>query len=222
MLGFQWKHFANFNLAIKDNLEIIVVDDGSKSHPAKLVNRPEGLPAFSIFRILHDIRWNQDAARNIGAHEARAPWLLLTDIDHLVPEQTLSDLYVMRKNEKSFYSFPRIKYGGQGPTVPHRNSYFMAKTLYWKIGGHDEDFAGIYGKDILFRKRANRLAEERFLSDSPLIRLGTETIRDAGTHTISRRNSLARRVWGYLLEFLKKLGLWRGVQTLKCEYTKVH
>lgn len=220
MLAFQWRYVANFDADVKANVEIIVVDDASRSHPAAEIARPKDLPAHSIYRIRHDVRWNQDAARNIGAHEARGKWLLLTDIDHVVPQQTIRSLMQMVKNDDAFYSLARVKFDDQSPRESHPNSYFMTRALYWKIGGHDEDFAGIYGKDFLFRKRAQRIGQEIFVPDAHLARVGRATIADAGTETISRNNTLLQRIWGYLLEFLKALGLWRGVQTLTCEYTK--
>ena len=221
MLELQWKEIAAYPVSLKQNLEIVVVDDGSPGRPAADVEKPQGLPRHSIFRIDRDIRWNQDAARNIGAHEAQSPWLLLTDIDHVVPAETLDQLIVMERDPSVFYTFARIKFATGDRREPHPNSYFMTKELYWAIGGHDEDYAGIYGKDFLFRKRAHRHTSEVVLHDAPLARVGSALVGDAGTRTISRQNSFRQRVWGYLLQWLKAMKLWRGVQTLTESYRRV-
>lgn len=221
MLELQWREIAQYPAGIKKALEVIVVDDGSPAHPAAEVVRPRGLPRHSIFRLDQDIRWNQDAARNIGAHEASSPWLLLTDIDHVVPLATVMKLLEGEHDSSVFYTFGRVKYGTQEVREPHPNSYFMTKELYWEIGGHDEDYAGIYGKDFLFRKRALRHTREVVLPDAPLARVGTATVPDAGSRTITRNNTLAQRVWGYVLQWLKALRLWRGVQTLTESYRRV-
>lgn len=221
MLEFQWEQMAQYPAAIKEAIEVIVVDDASPRHPAHEVPRPEGLPPVSLFRIDHDVRWNQDAARNIGAYEARSPWLLLTDIDHVVPAESLQAIVERARDEKHFYSFARTKFFGSHPQEPHPNSYLMTKSLYWSIGGHDEDFAGIYGKDFLFRKRAMKKAREVFLPDVVLARVGSTAIQDAGTTTIPRTNSRQQQVWGYLLEGLKALRLWRGVQALSHPYRRM-
>ena len=221
MLELQWTQISKYPLALKQKIEVIVVDDGSPAKPASEVARPKNLPEHSIFRIDRDIRWNQDAARNIGAHEAVSPWLLLTDIDHVIPEETLFQLVDMDKDPSVFYTFSRIRFATGEPRESHPNSYFMTKELYWEIGGHDEDFAGIYGKDFLFRKRAHRHTREVVLHDAPLARVGPTMVPDAGTRTISRKNTLHRRVWGYLLEWLKAARLWRGVQTLTESYRRV-
>ena len=221
MLELQWREIASYPAEIKAELEVIVVDDGSPQFPAVDVRRPSGLPAFSIFRVNEDIRWNQDAARNIGAHEARAPWLLLTDIDHVVPASSLVAILEGERSEQSFYTLGRIKFYGGEARESHPNSYLMTKKLYWDIGGHDEDYAGVYGKDFLFRKRALGRSNEVHLPEIVLARVGTSAVKDAGTTTITRKNTLHRRVWGYLLEWLKAMKLWRGVQTLSYPYKKV-
>ena len=227
MLELQWREISRYSENLKDMIEIIVVDDGSRVSPASEVERPAQLPRHSIYRIAQDNPWNQDAARNIGAHEAAAPWLLLTDIDHVVPQVTLESLVHMQKDSSVFYTLGRVKFsGGEIGTNSeirgsHPNSYVMTRKLYWDIGGHDEDYAGIYGKDFLFRKRALRKANEVHLEKLYLARVGSSTVRDAGTHSITRENTFRNRIWGYLLEFLKEVRLWRGVQALTYEYRKV-
>jgi len=221
MLALQWKEISQYPQSVKDAIEVIIVDDASSVSPASDVLRPEGLPRISIFRIATDVRWNQDAARNIGAYEAHGPWLLLTDIDHMVPASTLIQLRDMEKDESVFYSLGRTKFDGGGMREPHPNSYVMTKKLYWDIGGHDEDFAGIYGKDFLFRKRALATTREVLLPGIVLARVGSTLIPDAGTTVISRKNSLRHRVWGYVLPWLKARRLWRGVQTLRHDYHRV-
>jgi hypothetical protein len=221
MLALQWKTMAEYSSELKEHLEVIVVDDGSPQFPASEVERPRDLPKHSLFRIDYDIRWNQDAARNIGAHEATSNFLLVTDIDHLVPAAMLETLLRFSGDEAKFYTFPRIKFDDGTAREPHPNSYFMTRALYWRIGGHDEDFAGIYGKDYLFRKRAQRLSGEVEIENCFLARVGPATVGDAGTMTITRHNTLKQRMWGYVLELLKSLGLWRGVQTLTHPYTRV-
>jgi len=221
MLELQWKEIAKYPASLKREIEVIVVDDCSPTRPASEVARPRNLPRHSIFRLDRDVRWNQDAARNIGAHEAHGSWLLLTDIDHVVPKGTLAHLVDMDKDPSAFYTFSRIKFATGDEREPHPNSYFMTHELYWAIGGHDEDFAGIYGKDFLFRQRAHRFTKEVILHGAPIARVGSTMVSDAGTRTISRRNTLSQRVWGYVLEWLKSVRLWRGVQTLTESYHRV-
>ena len=221
MLEFQWNQIAGYSPAVRRRIEVVVVDDASPRSLAASVPRPKNLPEHRIYRIAKDIPWNQDAARNIGAHEASAPWLLLTDIDHVVPEETLRGLLDMEKDPKVFYTLGRTKFFTDDVREPHPNSYVMTRDLYWAIGGHDEDYAGIYGKDYLFRKRALKHTREVHLSDLTLARVGTSNIPDAGTMTVTRQNTRLATLRGYLLQVLKAVRLMRGVQTLRSEYSQV-
>lgn len=221
MLALQWEQLSSYPASVLERIEVIVVDDASPRFPAADVVRPATLPAVSIFRIDNDIPWNQDAARNIGAHQASASWLLLTDIDHVIPLPTLTQILDMPREDSALYTFGRIKFESGEPRDPHPNSYLMTKRLYWAIGGHDEDYAGIYGKDYLFRRRALAQAQEIPLLDYPLARVGTMTVPDAGTTTISRSNTRGQTLRGYLLQALKALRLMRGVQTLTHAYQRV-
>lgn len=221
MLEFQWKQMASYSAAIRSRIEVVVVDDASSQFPAAAVTRPKMLPAHRVYRIAKDIPWNQDAARNIGAHEARAPWLLVTDIDHVVPEETLKGLLAMELDPQVFYTLGRTKFFSADTREPHPNSYVMTGDLYWSIGGHDEDYRGIYGKDYLFRKAALKKSREVHLAHLSLARVGTTAIPDAGTTTITRRNTRRATARGYLIQGLKALRLMRGAQSLRSEYSQV-
>ncbi len=221
MLEFQWNRIAEYSSAVRARVEVIVVDDASPITPAVSVGRPQSLPDHRVYRIAKDIPWNQDAARNIGAHEASARWLLLTDIDHVVPEETLRGLLDLDKDPTVVYTLGRTKFFTDDVREPHPNSYVMTRDMYWAIGGHDEDYAGIYGKDYLFRKRALKQSRDVHLPDLTLARVGTSNIPDAGTRTITRRNTRLATLRGYVLQGLKAMRLFRGVQTLKAEYSRV-
>jgi len=119
------------------------------------------------------------------------------------------------------YTLGRTKFFSDDVREPHPNSYVMTRDMYWAIGGHDEDYAGIYGKDYLFRKRALKKTREAHLPDLRLARVGTSNIPDAGTRTITRRNTRSATLRGYVIQLLKALRLMRGVQALKAEYSRV-
>lgn len=176
---------------IKSELELIVVDDGSPNGEAQA--REIGLPV-RVFRIDVDIRWNQDAARNIGAHKAEASWLLLTDIDHLVPERTLAWLIDAKLQKKTVYRFSRMTLDAIGKDrltdyKPHPNSWLMMRGMYERIGGYDERFAGHYGTDAEFRDRVIKAAGEPEMLSVPIWRVPRSTIADASTTTYVRKGA---------------------------------
>lgn len=181
MLKEQCRRLAALPETLKARLRLIVVDDGSPEHPA--VWQDVGLP-FSLYRIQVNVRWNQDAARNIAAHHAETPWLLLTDIDHIPPEETLEALVRHTYDGDKVYRFMRMtleKTQRLTPYKPHPNSWFMGRSLYWKIGGYDESFAGLYGTDADFRNRAAAAATAVEMMPHHLIRVPRDTIKDAST-----------------------------------------
>jgi glycosyltransferase involved in cell wall biosynthesis len=157
MLRFQLGRFGDYSQEALDACEIVIVDDCSPVFPARDVIREYDLPNIRLFRLGVDLPWNQDAARNIGAHEARGEYLLLTDIDHVVPESTLLSSATLRTSSACIRSREKRTF----PTklsLPMSTATSCQRSLYWDIGGYDEDFWGAYGSDRLFRTRVLKFA----------------------------------------------------------------
>lgn len=191
MLDRQIDSIAALPKGLRDLMEMIVVDDGSPDKP-KPTYRSPGCP-LRIFRIGQDVKWNQDAARNIAAYEAQARWLLLTDIDHLVPVNTWQLLYQRKLNKDYVYKFGQRKTldrDGPKPKVsdykPHPNSWIMTRGMYWQIGGYDERFAGNYGTDADFRDNILKRTSIELLP-LDIWRVPRTTIPDASTTTLQRK-----------------------------------
>ena len=187
MLREQLKVWSAYAQDLKLNLDVIVVDDGSPTKPAIEALKPV-VPVvfFSLYRVKVDIRWNQDACRNIAAHHARMPWLILTDIDHMIPEATLRALMTVKHDPEKVYRFSRVSAPEMKPYKPHPNSWFMTRRMFDRIGGYDERYAGFYGTDAMFRAGVAREAEIETLKEV-LIRVPREVIPDASTTTYLRK-----------------------------------
>lgn len=150
---------------VSAHLTFIVVDDGSPESPAEeaIVGHP--IPrCFRLFRIEEDRRWNWLAARNIGAHHASEGWLLLTDIDHVVPATTAEALVYGQHDEAVVYAFSRREHTGE-PATPHSASFLMTRQMFWTIGGYDETFSGYYGTDGQYRRRVAKRTKIEVLRD---------------------------------------------------------
>lgn len=183
MLAEQYATFRALPREMKARLHLIVVDDGSPE-PAQ---PPADLGmAFELYRIGIDVRWNQDACRNIGAHHAKTEWMLLTDIDHLIPEKTLERVLTIKLDTRQVYKFSRVSAPDLVPYKAHPNSWLMTREMYDRIGGYDERFAGFYGTDADFRNRVAAEAEIVVLGQ-PLIRVPREVVPDASTTTYERK-----------------------------------
>lgn len=199
----QIAHWWTYAPDLREHLRVIMVDDGSPRHPlAPIIRahyRSQGLPCdMRIFRIEKDVRWNWLAARNIGAYEAGFldseqknqtaippynPWLLITDMDHVVPEVTLRAVIYGNTMADTIYRFSRQEHTGE-IINPHPNSWFYTRAMYWRIGGHDEALSGHYGTDGEYRARCGGTAPIRIISQ-PLIRY--ERLGDSSTRHYERK-----------------------------------
>jgi hypothetical protein len=137
------RRYAEYPADILDHLQFVLVDDGS---PAK-VEIPEDLNLnVLLLRINEDIPWNQPGARNLGVTCARSDKIVLTDLDHEFPAETLREM-IRRKNPgRTMYKVRRYDTSGRRRST-HSNTFFMSRGRFMKLYGYDEEFSGHYGCD---------------------------------------------------------------------------
>lgn len=209
MLARQLEHLAALPADVRSALHLVVVDDGSPTNPAKIHELERtiseepprdgfavatggplstaGLASFQLFRVEVDVRWNWITCRNIGVHEAKTDWVLMTDIDHLIPEATLRRIQEVKLDERSAYRFSRVDAPDLAPYKPHPNSWLMTRRRFDKIGGYDERFSGFYGTDGEFRDRVTANSRSVIMLDEVLIRVPREVVADASTTVYKRK-----------------------------------
>lgn len=194
MLERQFAAWCRYPDFFKRRVEAIVVDDASPRWPALDVPRPEGLLPLSIYRAAEDIPWHQDAARNLGAFVAADGWLFLSDMDHVLTAENLAVLWRAASSTETFYTFDRMDVAtgqpmvdGAGNHKPHPNTYAMHRDLYWKAGGYDEDYCGVYGTDGAFRKQLMKAGKHKHLAAVKVWRVSREVVADASTTTLDRK-----------------------------------
>lgn len=203
--GMLARQFASLSLLAEDvrkALHLIVVDDGSPINPAadyclgaavalpaqaKRSDGLGGLASIQLFRVEVDVRWNWLTCRNIGAHHAKTDWLLFTDIDHLLPEETARFIQETKLDPARSYRFSRVDAPDLTPYKPHPNSWLMTADRFDKIGGYDERFSGFYGTDGEFRDRVKANSREIVMLDQVLVRVPREVIPDASTTAYGRK-----------------------------------
>ena len=178
--------WAGYPEAIRKHVSVILGDDCS---PDPLTVPESPLPT-RVFRIETKVPWNWLAARNIGAHYAQDGWLLLTDMDHIAPAETIESLVIGQHDPNVVYAFSRREHTGIA-IRPHSASFFMTRKLFWRIGGYNEAYSGVYGTDGAYRKRAMSYAPFKLLPQE-LIRY--EYVADSSVTTYERKTPAMREL----------------------------
>jgi glycosyltransferase involved in cell wall biosynthesis len=225
MLRLQLHEWRMFRPAENMVLQAIVVDDGSPRNPAEPVIREYGNVGFQIrlFRIVPNIPWNQDGARNLAMMHVNTEWALLTDMDHMLSRLEVGKMldFVSHKAVQGCYYMPdRVDWDGK-QNHPHANSYIMRKDDFWTMGGYDEDFAGAYGSDGNFRKCMRAGLKELPTHDFKLTRWGSDQISDANTKDWGRKESPFHRSQFPKIEAKAKGPAYKAKNHIRFEYYQV-
>jgi hypothetical protein len=185
MLAKQFASIRELPANLRDLIGVVIVDDGSPTKPAQ----PEDLAGvpLQIYRIGVDVRWNQDAARNIGVAHAENNWLCLTDIDHMVPQRTWEAMVLRNHDKENVYNYARVSAPEMQPYKTHPNSWFMHRDMFERCGGYDERFAGYYGTDGDFKDRVVQNAAKIKMFKEFIIRVPRTVLADASTTTYLRK-----------------------------------
>lgn len=224
MLFHQISKWTALPPEIREALHVIVVDDGSPRWPALGVATRVGgwaddIADFQLFRMKQDVPWNQDACRNLGVKHAQTAWVLLTDMDHVVPVNTWRRLMAGRLEKHKVYRFARCTAPDMLAYKPHPNSWALRSKTFWTCGGYDEALAGNYGTDGDFMVRLRRVAPFVELSEQ-LIRYPRDVIPDASTTTLERKSAEQKAKVHALLRARRDVPDWKP-RTLSFDFERV-
>jgi hypothetical protein len=212
MLAEHVRVWATYPPELQAQLSVIVVDDGSPTSPAVWPPSP-AVASFRLFRTEVDVRWNWLFCRNLGASVATTEWMLLTDIDHVLPVETLRWLVRTDKLEpRIVYRFSRVDAPHNTPYKPHPNTWLLTRNMFDKVGGYDERFSGYYGTDADFRERVHAVARAVVMVPQPLVRYPREVIPDASTTTYGRKETQDRLNVRRIRDARAELGQWRPLR----------
>jgi len=142
-----------------EGFRFLIVDDGSPNGPALPVVEKHGrdLP-IAVYRVMENIPWNWDGARNLAMTVAKTEWVWLLDMDRLVEPEQAAKALALTKRPGEWYRPNQRLTDGRFLNRPHPNCYIVSRTDFWKTGGHDLDFMGFYDKDKQFRLRLEAVA----------------------------------------------------------------
>lgn len=188
----QLLHFAAMDLP--SDVEIILVDDGSNP---PLAHTTEGLfcngsPPYIILQTNDTRPWTQPLARNAGAKLAKGEFLLMTDIDHIVPKRTIEwamnlpwdyarfkrEFGVLDEHGVFTQDIPTLeKYGFDTKRLASRNlklpchtqSMVIRRSVFEATGGYPTDRATSYPThdDGHMKGRIGRVARTQPVTKCP-------------------------------------------------------
>lgn len=104
----QQRIWSEYPADLKVRFHAIVTDDCSPHSPAREVFTPVGNASYQLYRAGVDKRWNWLFCRNLGVAKAKTDWVLLTDIDHVLPAETLRALLTMKLDAANVYRLSRV------------------------------------------------------------------------------------------------------------------
>lgn len=193
MFAEQQHIWQSYPADLRSHLHVVLVDDGSAkgSRPSKKSVTVTGLGSLRIYRLLKHVRWNWLACRNLGAKLATTEWLLMTDIDHALPVETLKRLLTGDLDPRRAYRFNRVDAPREWPYAladcpsykPHNDTWLMTRKLFFSDGifGYDERLSGCYGTSGEFKDRVYATAGAVTRLTDVVIRYPREIIADAST-----------------------------------------
>lgn len=213
MLQHHLTMWEGYQPEVWDRLSVVVVDDGSPERTAMEAIGKRGRNIdLRVYKILKDIPWNRNGARNLGAHVAETPWLIHIDVDHAFPPDSMAWITRFEPRPRTWYRFSRYRVGAADFTRkkdaadpnatfvkihPHVDSYLIEKSLYWELGGYDEDYSGSLGGGSPFLyELTGSAALEQLPYDAAICVHTTHSVPDASEVHLSRdttRYSMIRR-----------------------------
>jgi hypothetical protein len=136
------ERYAAYPAEVRARVQFVIVDDGSPVE-YQIPDLPLNL---TWLKIDQDIRWNQPGARNLGAVYARADTMLLADLDHEVPLESMRQLIERPSCGKRLYKMWRKDEAGN-MIKGHPNLFVMSRGRFMECHGYDEELSGNYGSD---------------------------------------------------------------------------
>jgi len=191
MLLEQCRRWVLWPQELKRRVRIVIVDDGTPDDQCvnTIMEHQEHLPDVKVYKVLKNIPWNQNGARNL-AMEAVDGWCLITDMDHVLLWPMAGRIITMDKNKDFVYRPARrqVRDMGDRNYKRHPNSWIMTADRYWYAGGMDEDFCGWYGSDSTFRKAIELNGPIKEIEEY-LVVYDEEDIDDANTRDLGRKHT---------------------------------
>lgn len=137
------RKYEGYDPDVLDRVHFVMVDDGS---PLQYEIPPFNLN-LTWLKVRQDIPWNNPGARNLGVVYAKSDKVLLTDVDHDFPADTLRHMVERGSPGKRIYKLFRKEPGTGKLERGHPNIFFLSRARFLEHFGYDEEFCGAYASD---------------------------------------------------------------------------
>lgn len=126
--------------------KVIIVDDGSERAPAYpiVMKYPHYHHMLSLFRVKEDIGFNSHGAKNLAMQHVETEWAFLSDMDLVIPNDTLLLLEEAAKDSEGKYFHFKISWKNRD--IPLEDCKETVNTCairtkdFWIAGGYDEEW----------------------------------------------------------------------------------
>jgi hypothetical protein len=195
MLRTQLRFWRGIVSNVVEFVNIVLIDDGSPNYPAKEVLENEQLPEIpiSLYRIKENIPWNHAGARNLAFKSIKSGWVVSTDIDHVLPPESLYELLHVKLHPRDWYRPARYDYnrGNLAKTKVHTGTYIITREMFWEVGGFDERLIGYWnGPSYPFRRALMSKVKNVWQMDKVyMIRFNDTDVSDASVTQWGRNDS---------------------------------
>ena len=193
--------YNSYSNEVKEKLNLIFIDDGSKFP----LNLPENNLNITLLRINIDKPWNQSGARNLGACYASDETLIMMDADWFMPEKTFIFYSQIDIYDNEIIPLPWTESLSIQAKRVLPNLFIIKKQTFFHINCYDEDYCGIYGDDLFFRKYIFSKNIKVRIFDVPVLPHG-EYIHN-NSHNLHRNTTSIRKKLckNYKLKHSKKI-----------------
>ena len=138
--------------------KIVIVDDGSKIHPAEPIVRMFSDLPITLLRIKEDLGFNSHGARNLGMKHVDTEWAIITDIDMYFDAgicNRISQVTQTAPPNMYFNFWISHKQDFIGRCEMSHNDICIRPSEFWVSGGYDEEFVGRHWGDRQLMDRVN-------------------------------------------------------------------
>lgn len=219
MLAHQLATMEDYPQSVRDNLNLIIVDDHGDPEVTKwdVMHFDSAVNSAQLFRVDSNIPWNQMGARNLAMEHAKG-WCLMIDPDMVfsagIMTRMLEAQEILQRGQVLKYGLKHKKSGKLDMSSP--NTYMIHRDDFFRVGGYDEDFAGNKGwSDVQLLDVLTSCYKLQKRPDLHAEFYGPSDISDAMVTSLDRNTRVNRAKRIRKVSYVRKSGGWARYAQLR-------